>query len=80
MKAFDGLPQGDSNYDLYGDQASPEWSDSFNFEWIPQRFQPYNWVIHPHRHDTFLQLLYLSTGPCRTSCSTTRTGRAWRPA
>lgn len=50
------------NYDLYGDQASPEWSDSFNFEWIPQRSQPYNWVIQPHRHETFLQLLYLSSG------------------
>lgn len=50
------------NYDLYGDQASSEWSDSFNFEWIPQRSNPYNWVIQPHRHDSFIQLLHLTAG------------------
>ena len=50
------------NYDLYGDQASPAWVASFNFEWIPQRSNPYNWVIQPHRHDSFIQLLHLTTG------------------
>ena len=50
------------NYDLYGDQASPAWSNSFNFEWIPQRSAPYQWFIQPHRHDAFLQLLYLTRG------------------
>lgn len=53
-----GIP----NYDLYGDPASPGWSSSFNFEWIPQRSALYNWTIQPHRHDAFFQLLYLTEG------------------
>lgn len=53
-----GIP----NYDLYGDKASPGWSHSLNFEWIPQRSALYNWIIQPHRHDTFFQLLYLTEG------------------
>lgn len=50
------------NYDLYGEQATPGWSSSFNFEWIPQRSKIYNWTIQPHRHDSFLQILYLKSG------------------
>jgi len=50
------------NYDLYGDQASPRWNHSFNFEWIPQRSAIYQWVIHPHRHEAFAQVLYLTAG------------------
>lgn len=50
------------SYDLYGDQASADWSDSFNFEWIPQRSAPYQWSIQPHRHQAFVQLLHLSAG------------------
>lgn len=50
------------NYDLYGDQASPAWSNSFNFEWIPQRSASYQWLIQPHRHDAFVQVLYLTRG------------------
>lgn len=50
------------NYALYGDQASTAWSNSFNFEWIPQRSKPYQWEIQEHRHDSFVQLLYLSAG------------------
>jgi len=50
------------NYALYGDQAPPGWSNSFNFEWIPQRSAPYNWEIQPHVHDAFIQLLYLTAG------------------
>ncbi len=50
------------NYDLYGDQALPGWSNSFNFEWIPERSAPYNWEIQPHVHDAFVQLLYLTEG------------------
>lgn len=53
-----GIP----NYDLYGDQASSGWSNSFNLEWIPQRSSLYNWVIQPHRHEAFLQVLYLTEG------------------
>ncbi len=50
------------NYDLYGDQARTSWSNAFNFEWIPQRSAPYQWVIQPHRHEAFLQILYLTAG------------------
>jgi len=50
------------NYDLYGDEATPGWSSSFNFEWIPQRSKIYNWFIQPHRHDSFFQILYLKNG------------------
>lgn len=50
------------SYDLYGDQASREWSHSFNFEWIPQRSAPYQWLIQPHRHEAFFQFLYLTSG------------------
>lgn len=50
------------NYALYGDQDAPTWSNSFNFEWIPQRSAPYQWEIQMHRHDAFVQLLCLTTG------------------
>lgn len=50
------------SYALYGDEASPAWSNAFNFEWIPQRSALYQWIIQPHRHEAFLQLLYLTHG------------------
>ena len=50
------------NYDLYGDSSRHEESAAFNFEWIPQRSTLYNWLIHPHRHDSFIQVLYLTEG------------------
>lgn len=50
------------NYALYGDQDTPAWSNSFNFEWIPQRSAPYQWEIQVHRHDAFVQLLCLTAG------------------
>lgn len=50
------------NYALYGDPAQPGWQNSFDFEWIPQRSAPYNWEIHPHVHNAFIQLLYLTDG------------------
>lgn len=50
------------NYDLYGDSSQPADSLGLNFEWIPQRSKPYNWLIHPHRHESFLQVLYLTGG------------------
>lgn len=60
------------NYDLYGDQASPAWSNSFNFEWIPQRSKPYQWEIQVHRHDAFVQLLYLSAGSAEVTVNNAR--------
>lgn len=50
------------NYALYGVQAEPGWHSSFDFEWIPQRSLPYNFKIRPHKHDAFIQLLYLVQG------------------
>ena len=50
------------SYDLYGDSSRIEDSGAFNFEWIPQRSALYNWLIHPHRHDSFIQVLYLTDG------------------
>lgn len=50
------------NYALYGVQAQASWENSFDFEWIPQRSRPYNWVIRPHKHDGFFQILYLTHG------------------
>ncbi len=50
------------NYALYGDQDAPAWSNSFNFEWIPQRSALYQWDIQVHRHDAFVQLLHLTAG------------------
>ena len=50
------------SYGLYGDEAAPAWTNTFIFEWIPQRSAPYQWVIQPHRHDAFLQLLYVTSG------------------
>ena len=50
------------SYALYGDQAQPGWSNSFDFEWIPQRSSIYNWEIRPHVHEAFIQILYLTHG------------------
>ncbi|MEY5028802.1 MAG: hypothetical protein RLZ63_1117 [Pseudomonadota bacterium] len=56
------MSKGIPNYDLYGDQASSSWNNAFNFEWIPQRSSLYHWVIQPHRHEAFVQVLYLTQG------------------
>ena len=50
------------NYSLYGVQAQPGWHNSFDFEWIPQRSRPYNWIIRPHKHDALIQILYVTQG------------------
>jgi len=50
------------NYALYGDQAAGRWPDLFDFEWIPKRSKPYNWNISPHKHDAFIQILYITEG------------------
>lgn len=60
------------NYDLYGDQALPGWSNSFNFEWIPERSAPYNWEIQPHVHDAFVQLLFLTEGSVEAQLNNAR--------
>ena len=50
------------NYALYGDQAQSRWQNLFDFEWIPKRSKPYNWNISPHKHDAFIQILYITEG------------------
>lgn len=50
------------SYDLYGDQQQGGWTNSFQFEWIPVRSSPYNYDIRPHKHDAFIQILYLTQG------------------
>ena len=50
------------NYALYGEAALPEWRDLLHVEWIRQRSLEYQCEIHPHRHDSLLQLLYISQG------------------
>jgi len=50
------------SYALYGDQTRDSWSNSFDFEWIPQRSAPYNWDIQPHVHEAFIQILYVTSG------------------
>lgn len=50
------------SYDLYGDQQQSGWTNSFQFEWIPVRSSPYNYDIRPHKHDAFIQILYLTQG------------------
>jgi len=61
------------NYALYGDQAQPSWQSSFDFEWIPERSRVYNWHIQPHKHDAFIQVLYLVRGSGDVLVDTTRT-------
>lgn len=50
------------NYALYGDQEPVRWSNLFDFEWIPKRSLAYNWIISPHKHDAFIQILFMSEG------------------
>jgi AraC family transcriptional activator of pobA len=50
------------NYALYGDQAQARWDNLFDFEWIPKRSLAYNWNISPHKHDAFIQILFLTEG------------------
>lgn len=50
------------NYALYGEAALPDWRDLLHVEWIRQRSLEYQCEIHPHRHDSLLQLLYIREG------------------
>lgn len=50
------------NYDLYGNRAEAGWTNTLNFEWIPERSTPHGFHIRPHRHDSMLQLLQIEKG------------------
>jgi len=50
------------NYALYGDQDPVRWSNGLDFEWIPKRSLAYHWNISPHKHDAFIQILFMTEG------------------
>ncbi|MEQ6289165.1 helix-turn-helix domain-containing protein [Vogesella sp. GCM10023246] len=50
------------SYSLYGDQPLSAWNHYFNFEWIPERSGPNDWLIQPHRHSGLLHILLLQQG------------------
>ncbi|WP_092137324.1 helix-turn-helix domain-containing protein [Cupriavidus sp. YR651] len=49
-------------YSLYGVNSSEPLLDQLHFESIASRSQLYAWEIKPHRHERFLQILYIHTG------------------
>jgi len=49
-------------FQLYGEIASKPFDVGIHIESIAQRSQLYNWEITPHRHEDFLQILYIETG------------------
>ncbi len=49
-------------YSLYGVNSSEPLLDQLHFESIASRSQLHAWEIRPHRHERFLQILYLHTG------------------
>jgi len=50
------------SYALYGDEAQGQSHNLFDFEWIPKRSRPYNWNIAAHKHEAFIQILYVTEG------------------
>lgn len=49
-------------YALYGEHEAPLIPESLHCESIAARSHLYQWEIRPHRHDLFLQFLYIRTG------------------
>ncbi len=49
-------------YSLYGVNSSEPLLDQLHFESIASRSQLYEWEIKPHRHERFLQILYIHRG------------------
>lgn len=49
-------------YSLYGVNSSEPLLDQLHFESIASRSQLYAWEIRPHRHERFLQILYIHSG------------------
>jgi AraC family transcriptional activator of pobA len=50
------------NYGLYTTQGLDHWVDSVHIENIPTRSSLNHWVIKPHLHKSFIQVLYLTHG------------------
>lgn len=49
-------------FDLYGESQSQALIDGLHIESIAERSQLYDWEITPHRHEDFLQILYINSG------------------
>ncbi len=49
-------------YSLYGTSSSEPLLDQLHFESIAQRSKLHGWEIQPHRHERFLQILYIHAG------------------
>jgi AraC family transcriptional activator of pobA len=49
-------------FGLYGESQSQALIDGLHIESIAQRSQLYDWEITPHRHEDFLQILYIDSG------------------
>ena len=49
-------------YFLYGEKSPKAFIDGFHIESIYERSRLYDWEITPHRHEDFLQILYIKSG------------------
>ncbi len=49
-------------YGLYGERAGELLADRLHCESIAARSRRYDWEIGPHRHGTFIQILYIRAG------------------
>lgn len=49
-------------YFLYGEKSEKSFIDGFHIESIYERSRLYDWEITPHRHEDFLQILYIQSG------------------
>lgn len=49
-------------YFLYGEKSQKAFIDGFHIESIYERSRLYDWEITPHRHEDFLQILYIQSG------------------
>jgi AraC family transcriptional activator of pobA len=49
-------------YFLYGEKSQKSFIDGFHIESIFERSRLYDWEITPHRHEDFLQILYIQSG------------------
>lgn len=49
-------------YALYGETGAGPLPERLHCESLPQRSRLHDWEIRPHRHELFLQLLYLGRG------------------
>lgn len=52
-------------YDLYGETGNQAFIDGLHMESIKDRSQLYDWEIANHRHEDFLQILYIFNGDGR---------------